>query len=194
MQNGGAPRVLIIPGLNGDPGMLLRAAPLLFPTWRPVAFDHHHVMADGGVDGLAERALAHLSDDEDAAEPLFVCGESFGGTVALTMARIAPERIAGLLLFSAFGWYPSALARRSAAALSVWSYLGGRVGTSVYQATRLVSVPSQLGLRFSPGVFRDYVDRPRSDVDAYRVKAELSLTFDARPWLGSIQAPTFVLT
>jgi pimeloyl-ACP methyl ester carboxylesterase len=194
MQNGGAPRVLIIPGLNGDPGMLLRAAPLLFPTWRPVAFNHHHDMAEGGVDGLAERALACLTEASDGQEPIFVCGESFGGTVALTLAHMVPERIAGLLLFSTFGWYPSALARRGAGALAVWSYLGGRVGGSVYQASRLVSVPSQLGLRFSPEVFRDYVDRPRSDTDAYRVKAELSLTFDARPWLGAIQAPTFVLT
>ncbi len=194
MQNGVAPRVLIIPGLNGDPGMLLRAAPSLFPTWRPVPFNHHQDMANGGIDGLAERALACLTENEDASEPLFVCGESFGGTVALTLARMVPGRIAGLLLFSTFGWYPSALARRSAGALSVWSYFGGRVGSSVYQASRLVSVPSQLGLRFSPGVFRDYVDRPRSDVDAYRLKAELSLSFDARPWLGSIQAPTFVLT
>jgi pimeloyl-ACP methyl ester carboxylesterase len=194
MQNAAAPRVLIIPGLNGDPGMLLRAAPLLFPTWRPVGFNHHHDMAVGGVNGLAERALACLTDDDDVGDPVFVCGESFGGTVALTLARLVPERIAGLLLFSTFGWYPSALARRGAGALAVWSYLGGRVGGSVYQASRLVSVPSQLGLRFSPEVFRDYVDRPRSDIDAYRVKAELSLTFDARPWLGSIQSPTFVLT
>jgi pimeloyl-ACP methyl ester carboxylesterase len=49
-------------------------------------------------------------------------------------------------------------------------------------------------LWFSSEVFHGYVDRPRSDVDAYRTKAELSLTFDARPWLGSIEASTFVLT
>jgi pimeloyl-ACP methyl ester carboxylesterase len=194
MHNGGSPRVLIIPGLNGDPGMLLRAAPLLFPTWHPVAFNHHHDAADGGVEGLAERALACLSEACDDQERVFVCGESFGGTVALTLAHLAPERVAGLLLFSTFGWYPSTLARRSAGALAVYSFLGGRVGSGVYQASRLVSVPSQLGLHFSSAVLRDYVDRPRSDVDAYRTKAELSLAFDARPWLGSIQAPAFVLT
>jgi pimeloyl-ACP methyl ester carboxylesterase len=31
-------------------------------------------------------------------------------------------------------------------------------------------------------------------VAAYRTKAELSLTFDARPWLTSLACPTFVLT
>ncbi len=194
MQNGGAPRVLIIPGLNGDPGMLLRSAPLLFPTWRPIAFNHHRDLASGGLEGLAERALTCLTEADDDPAPVFVCGESFGGTVALTLARVAPERVAGLILFSTFGWYPSGLARRGVGALAVWSFLGGRVSGSVYQASRLVSVPSQLGLRFSSEVFRGYVDRPRSDIDAYRIKAQLSLTFDARPWLGSIQAPAFVLT
>jgi len=64
----------------------------------------------------------------------------------------------------------------------------------VYQASRLFSIPSQLGLRFSSEVFHGYVGRPRSDIEAYRTKAELSLTFDARPWLGTIEASTFVLT
>jgi pimeloyl-ACP methyl ester carboxylesterase len=186
--------VLIIPGLNGDPGMLMRAAPVLFPGWRPVAFNHHRDGAEGGVEGMAERALACLDLEDGDAAPVYVCGESFGGTVALTVAHLAPDRVAGLLLFSTFGWYPSTLARRGLGALAVWSFLGGRVGTGVYQASRLVSIPSQLGLRFSSEVFHGYVDRPRSDIEAYRTKAELSLTFDARPWLGTIQAETFVLT
>jgi pimeloyl-ACP methyl ester carboxylesterase len=194
MQTRGAHRVLIIPGLNGDPGMLLRAAPTLFPRWQPVAFNHHHDLAHGGVDGLARRALERLDVNEPHGGPVYVCGESFGGTVALTLAHMAPERVAGLLLFSTFGWYPSSLARRGVGALAMWSFLGGRVGGSVYHASRLVSVPTQLGLRFSSDVFRGYVNRPRSDVEAYRTKAELSLTFDARPWLGSIETSTFVLT
>jgi pimeloyl-ACP methyl ester carboxylesterase len=194
MQAQRPPRVLIIPGLNGDPGMLLRAAPALFPAWRPVAFNHHRDSAEGGVEGMAERALARLDADDSDPTPVYVCGESFGGTVALTLAHVAPERVAGLLLFSTFGWYPSALARRGFGALAVWSFLGGRVGGSVYQASRLVSIPSQLGLHFSSEVFHGYVDRPRSDIEAYRTKAELSLTFDARPWLGTIKAETFVLT
>jgi pimeloyl-ACP methyl ester carboxylesterase len=194
MPGRGAPRVLIIPGLNGDPGMLLRSAHLLFPNWRPVGFNHHHDLAEGGVEGMADRALQRLNADDTDPRPVFVCGESFGGTVALTLAHAAPERIAGLILFSTFGWYPSRIARRGAGALAMWSFIGGRVGAGMYQAGRLVSVPSQLGWRFSQNVFRDYVDRPRSDIEAYRTKAELSLTFDARPWLGTIEPAAFILT
>ena len=50
MQSRRVPRVLIIPGLNGDPGMLMRAGPVLFPSWRPVAFNHHRDAAEGGVE------------------------------------------------------------------------------------------------------------------------------------------------
>jgi len=168
----------------------LRQAHLLFPRWEAVAFNHHVDTAEGGVEGLAARALAALPTDE----PVYVCGESFGGTVALTLAHRYPLRVHGLILFSTFGWHPSSLARRGASALAVWSFLGHRVNTPTYQAGRLVSVPTQLGLRFPADLFRDYIQRPRAHVAAYRAKAELSLTFDARPWLPTLTTPTFVLT
>src|SRR5690242_9108990 len=124
------PRVLVIPGLNGHPGMLMQSAPRLFPGWDACGFNHHADPALDGVEGLAQRALASL-DLLDGPEPSFVCGESFGGTVALTLARLAPERVQGLILLSAFGWHPSDLARRGVRALAVWSFLGGRLSTGM---------------------------------------------------------------
>ena len=186
-----APRVLVIPGLNGHPGLLMRSAPLLFPGWQATAFNHHVDPAEDGVEGLARRALCCLEADD---RRVFVCGESFGGTVALTLAHLAPERVRGLILFSAFGWHPSTLARRGARALALWSFLGGRVGDTVYRAGRVASLPTQLGLRFPPELFEHYIARPRAHVAAYRTKAELSLTFDARPWLSSVEQPAFILT
>lgn len=183
------PRVVIIPGLNGHPELLLRYTPVLFPSWDVRAFNHHLDLAEGGVEGLARRALGLVEDEA----PVFVCGESFGGTVALTLAHMAPERVKGLILFSAFGWYPSRLARRSSRALAVWSFLGATVGNNVYRAGRVASLPTQLGLRFPRALLRDYLFRPRAHVVAYRTKAELSLSFDARPWLGDIDCPAFVL-
>jgi aminoacrylate hydrolase len=182
-------RVLIIPGLNGHPGMLLEAAPRLFPGWQACAFNHHRDQALDGVEGLAQRALQAMPE----SGRLFVCGESFGGTVALTLAHIAPERVQGLILLSTFGWHPSTLARRGVRALALWSFLGGRVGTGLYRAGRLASLPTQLGLVFQRELLNSYLTRPRADVAAYRNKAELSLTFDARPWLRTVQAPAFVL-
>jgi pimeloyl-ACP methyl ester carboxylesterase len=194
MKGCGERRVLVIPGLNGHPGLLMRAAPLLFPNWRALAFNHHVDEANGGVEGLAQRALELLDDQDEPAGRVFVCGESFGGTVALTMAHLQPQRVAGLILLSTFGWHPSLLARRGARALVVWSFLVRRISNSAYRAGRLASVPTQLGLRFSNELFQSYISRPRAHLDAYRMKAELSLTFDARPWLATLECPTFVLT
>jgi pimeloyl-ACP methyl ester carboxylesterase len=186
--------VLVIPGLNGHPGLLMRAAPLLFPNWRVIAFNHHVDEAEGGVEGLAARALEFLDAHDQPAGRVFVCGESFGGTVALTLAHLQPQRVTGLILLSTFGWHPSKLARRGARAMAVWSFLGRRIGNRAYRAGRMASVPTQLGLRFSNDLLQSYISRPRAHLDAYRMKAELSLTFDARPWLPTLDCPTFVLT
>jgi len=188
------PPVLIIPGLNGHPGLLMAAAPLLFPSWPALAFSHHVDVAEGGVEGMATRAMRALDAAGEQSGPVFVCGESFGGTVALTMAHLWPERVAGLILLSTFGWHPSMLARRGARALAVWSFVGARISTRAYRAGRVASVPTQLGLQFSSTLLRSYLSRPRAHMDAYRTKAELSLAFDARPWLGTLACPTFVLT
>jgi pimeloyl-ACP methyl ester carboxylesterase len=185
--------VLVIPGLNGHPGLLMDAAPRLFRGARAVAFSHHADQGEGGVDGLVARAFEIL-DQESPDESVVVCGESFGGTVALTMAHLRPERVKGLILLSAFGRYPSTLARRGVRAMAVWSFMGNRFNTSTYQAGRFVSVPGQLGLRVPAELLRSYITRPRADAAAYRVKAELSVAFDARPWLASLECPTFVLT
>ncbi|MBV9544338.1 MAG: alpha/beta fold hydrolase [Chloroflexi bacterium] len=186
----GQSRVLIIPGLNGHPGLLMRYAPTLFPDWTTLAFNHHLDLAIDGVEGLAERALALLGEDQT---PAFVCGESFGGTIALTLARQAPERVKGLILFSAFGWHPSALARRGVGALRVWSFLAAHVSMPLYQGGRALSLPGQVGSLPPRSLLGNYFARPRAHVAAYRRKAELSLTFDARPWLPSIACPTFIL-
>jgi pimeloyl-ACP methyl ester carboxylesterase len=190
-------RVLIVPGLNGHPGFLLRTAPRLFPDWGALGVDHSRDVATDGVDGLARRALAVLDADPDDHGPTLVCGESFGGTVALTLARDFPERVSGLLLFSTFGWYPSRLARRATGAITAWSHLELRFGRPfqqpMYRATRIVSVPAQLGLGFPPGLLNEYLLRPPSHMPAYRRKLELSMEFDARPWLPTLEVPTFIL-
>jgi pimeloyl-ACP methyl ester carboxylesterase len=169
----------------------MRSAPVLFPDWDAIAFNHHVDLASGGVEGLALRALDALGPMERS---VYVCGESFGGTIALTLAHLRPERVKGLILLSTFGWHPSNLARRGVGALALWSFLGHRVSNPVYRAGRVAAVPSQLGLRFPGTLLHSYIARPRAHVAAYRAKAELSLTFDARPWLGSLDCPAFVLT
>src|SRR5947209_4503250 len=98
------PRLLVIPGLDGDPRLLRSAAADLFSAFRPLWFDHSLDDLSGGLDGVADRALALLDADDEADQPAYVCGESFGSTVALSLAHRYPERVRGLILLSAFGW------------------------------------------------------------------------------------------
>jgi pimeloyl-ACP methyl ester carboxylesterase len=187
------PRVLLLPGLGGSSALVSPVAARLFPGMRLVPFEHGHDVATGGVEGLAERALALLDADEDADAPAYVCGESFGGTVALTLARRYPERVRGLILLSAFGWYPGAASRGSRVGFAAWRRLGDPAVYRLMRASRPLGIPGQLGLACSREILWAYLRHPDGHPTAYRVKCELSVQFDARPWLPNIAHPAFVL-
>jgi pimeloyl-ACP methyl ester carboxylesterase len=185
--------VLVISGLDGDPRLLLGAAPRLFRGLRALPFHHARDPAEDGVEGLAERALAVLDADPEGAAPAYVCGESFGGTVALTLARRRPERVRGLVLLSAFGWYPAAASYPSQAGMVLWRLLGDRLARHIFRLWRPVSVFGALGHRPPPDVRRTYLDRGDLHLPGYRAKSAIALAFDARPWLHEITCPAFAL-
>ena len=185
--------MLVIPGLDGDAGLVQAAAPRLFPVLRAVAFPHRLDSLAGGVDGLAERALATFDADADADAPAFVCGESFGGTVALTLARRHPTRVRGRILLSAFGRYPPVSSRVGRLGLHLWRRLGELAGGPSLYLWRRMSLPGALGPACSRELARAYLGRPALHLPGYRAKCELALAFDARPWLGAISCPAFIL-
>ena len=187
-------RVLVIPGLDGDPGLVHAAAPRLFRDMRALPFDHRLDPMAGGIEGLARRALAILDDDFGADTPAYVCGESFGGTAALTLAHRYPARVRGLILLSAFARYPSVFTPPPQFGLVLWRVLGDRGAKHILRLWRLLTVPMALGIPWSGAVLRDYLRRPLPHLPAYRAKCEVALSFDARPWLETITCPTLVLT
>ena len=189
-----SPRVLVIPGLNGYAGLMMDAAPRLLPGMRALGFDHRDLPAENGLDGLAERALALLDADPAGTEPAYVCGESFGGTVALTLARRYPERVRGLILLSTFGRYPRWGCRGGRAGLMAWRVLGDPVAGRIVRMSRPFGVPGALGFRFSREVLVAFLRHPDGAPTAYRTKCEASIRFDATAWAGSLTCPTIVLT
>jgi pimeloyl-ACP methyl ester carboxylesterase len=186
-------RVLMIPGLDGDASMLQAVAPWLFGGMRVLAFDHRFDMLDGGVEGLAERALAVLDSDPDADAPALVCGESFGGTAALTLAYRHPARVRGLILLSAFGWYPKTFACWPRLHLGLWRIVGDVWARRLLRLWRPFTLPGALGWGCSSEFVRAYIRRPVLHLAGYRAKCEMALRFDARPWLAGIHCPTFIL-
>jgi pimeloyl-ACP methyl ester carboxylesterase len=190
---GAGVRVLVIPGLDGDTTMVKTVAPSLFGGIRVLTFDHRFDAMDGGVEGLAERALEVLDADPDADAPALVCGESFGGTAALTLARYHPARVRGLILLSAFGWYPRMFASVPHLHLRLWRILGDGWARRMLRVWRPFTLPAALGWDCSYEVVRAYLRRPAINVAAYRAKCETALRFDARPWLDAIRMPTLIL-
>jgi 3-oxoadipate enol-lactonase len=84
--------------------VLLHAFPLDERMWapqRPVLKGHEvvspnlYALGGNSIDGWAERILDEADDDFTAV------GASMGGYVALALARLAPERVRGLLLAGA---------------------------------------------------------------------------------------------
>ena len=63
----------------------------------------------------------------------------------------------------------------------------------VFRLWRPLSVPGALGLRCPPEITRAYLVRPALHLPGYRAKCGIALAFDARPWLGEIVCPTFIL-
>jgi pimeloyl-ACP methyl ester carboxylesterase len=156
-----------------------------------VWFDHSIDRADGGLEGLAERALHALDADAESDTPAYVCGESFGGPVALTLARRHPSRVRGLILVSTFGWYPARVAGQLG--LAAWRVLGDGISRHVLRLCHPFTLPGALGIPFPRNVARAYLGRPLGDIRAYRAKCELALHFDARDWLHEIRQRTLVL-
>ena len=183
----------MIPGLDGDASMVRAVAPRLFGGMRVLTFDHRFDSMDGGVEGLAERALAVLDSDPDADAPALVCGESFGGTAALTLAHRHPTRVRGLILLSAFGWYPKAFAYLPRLPLGIWRLVGDRWARRLLRVWRPVTLPAALGWGCSSELVRAYLRRPAIHVASYHAKCEMALRFDARPWLAAIHSPTLIL-
>jgi pimeloyl-ACP methyl ester carboxylesterase len=185
--------VLVIPGINGSAEPLLAAAPRLFPGLRVVPFDHRLDHADDGIEGLAERALALLDAQSEHAGPVFVCGESFGGPVALTLARRHPERVRGLILLSTFARYPGLHRHGGRAMLAVSRRLGDEPALRAISLARRLRAGRGLGHLNGDAIRWAYLTRPDGCAPAYRRKCEAVVHFDARPWLPLLTIPALVI-
>ena len=192
-QPPGPARVLVIPGIDGRTELLESVAPVLFSGLAVHLFDHRHDCAEGGLDGLATRALASLDTAGARAEPAYVCGESFGGLVALTLAHRFPARVCGLILMSTFGWCPVSSARAIRLGLVGSRALGAKLTGRLLTWSRPLSLLSNLGFPFERRLAAAFLSPQKTNPRGYRSKSELSLRFDARPWLGSIDCPALVL-
>lgn len=95
----GAPLVLV-PGIDGTGRMFYRQVPLLARRYRVATY----TMRDDApsMDVLVEDLGAVIARAAGDAGPAIVVGESFGGTVALSLALARPELVRALVLLNSF--------------------------------------------------------------------------------------------
>lgn len=95
----GAPKIVLVPGLDGTALLFYRQIPLLAERFDVVAFplpdDPDMTMQDLVAD------LRRLID-EISQGPVILCGESFGGALSMSFALAHPECLNGLVIVNSF--------------------------------------------------------------------------------------------
>lgn len=189
----------------GEPVLLLHPLALAGAVWQPLAtalssdFEvlapdlrgHGRTSWDRGpfsVEDMARDVVEAL--DTLALDAVHLLGMSMGGSVAVTLAGLYPDRVRSLTLADTTAWY-------GGNAVSAWTERAAKA-TSV---PREQQVTFQVDRWFSPG-FRDArPDEVRrvvdlfvaTDSEAHAAACHALGNLDARRLLPSITAPTLVL-
>ena len=99
--------LLLVHGLGGSAGNWVEAVPELVQRYRVIAVDlPGHAGSDAPARGATMDAFAAASAavlEAEGVETALVAGHSFGGLVALRLARSRPELVRGLLLVAPAG-------------------------------------------------------------------------------------------
>jgi pimeloyl-ACP methyl ester carboxylesterase len=180
--------LLLIPGLVGSVAGLTTAAVKAFPSFTRVAFNHRDGQRRRSFEELAELALESLPTDE----PAYICGESFGGPIALTLARRHPERVRGLILLATFAYLPLAQSWRARVLMPIWSQLIERAPVLAYSG-RVAAMPGQFGRLVPASTILGYLREPLASGPDYQQKVKMIARFDARPWLHEVTSPSIVI-
>jgi pimeloyl-ACP methyl ester carboxylesterase len=92
--------VVLVPGMDGTGRLFYRQQPLLARTHRVATYALRDSATD--MDTLVAD-LAHVIETVDATTgKAIVIGESFGGTLAMSLALARPERVAALVILNSF--------------------------------------------------------------------------------------------
>ncbi|OPG11301.1 3-oxoadipate enol-lactonase [Microbispora sp. GKU 823] len=185
-----APVVVLGPSLGTTLDLWEPQLPALTRTWRVLRYDlpgHGGSRAASGftrgptVDDLAAGVLALL--DRHAVETVAYAGVSLGGAVGTTLALIAPDRVASLVLCCTSARFGTAESWHERAAL-----VRAEGTKPLAEATRR---------RWFTAGFPDaerYLDMLRdADPEGYAACCEALAVFDVRDRLGDVRAPALVI-
>lgn len=180
---GHGPPVVLVPGMDGTGRLFYRQVP-------PLAAHHRvatHVLRDStdSMDVLVDDLAALIRGMSATGEPAIVCGESFGGTLSMTLAVRHPELVRALVIINSFARFLPQH-RLDAALLSLRLIPWGTMAL----VRRLTAF--RLHSRFT---HRDELRRFHQAMryttrEGYLNRLRILKAYDMRPHLGAITAPT----
>lgn len=139
---------------------------------------------------LAEDAAALLA--ARAGEPAHVVGLSMGASIAMELARLAPERVRSLTLVSA----SAVIEPRLRELLLAWREIYPRVPPGVFQRqanTWLFSWRFFERASAAAAVIQ-YAERAAAPAAWFVAQLEAAMSHDARGWLPELRVPALVIT
>jgi pimeloyl-ACP methyl ester carboxylesterase len=174
--------VMLVPGLMCSARLYVEQVAALWRFGPVTVADHRH---DDTMEAIARRIL-------DTAPPRFaLAGLSMGGYIALSIARLAPERVERLALLdtSARPDAPQQAERRRALIALAQS---GRFAEVVDLLWPIFVHRDRQGDTELHGIVRTMADETGAEVFVRQQHAIMTRP-DARPMLGSIECQTLVL-
>jgi 3-oxoadipate enol-lactonase len=175
--------VVLVPGMDGTGRLFYRQVPSLAAHHRVAT----HVLRDStaSMDVLVDDLATLIRGMTPTGEPAIVCGESFGGTLSMSLAVRHPELVRALVIINSFARFLPQH-RLDAALLSLRLIPWGTMAL----VRRLTAF--RLHSRFT---HRDELRRFHQAMrfttrEGYLNRLRILKQYDMRPHLASIAAPT----
>ncbi len=181
------PPVVLVPGIDGTALLFYRQLPTLATRFDVIAFplpavDPHVMTMSSLADDLA-LLVTEISD-----HGAILCGESFGGALAMTTALRHPDVVRGLVILNSFPRIDERFKLRVAPTLLKMMPWGAMPLVRRYTSAHLHS-PHAL-----PEDLHEFLERAKQiDRKAYIRRLEILQDFDIRDELHAITAPTMFL-
>ena len=170
----------LIPGLAADATMW-QAQLAALEAWNPVVTDVH--MRHDTIPAMAQALL------KEHAGPLLLCGASMGGMIAMEATRLAPERIAGLVLLGTNA-QPESDAMRALREAAIQLFAQDRVAEVIAPNTAFAFHPDHAAA-LAPA-YLEFVLRAGATQLIRQNRAVIARP-DARAHLPQVRCPTLVM-
>ena len=177
---------MLVPGIDGTGQLFYRQVPLLAPRYRVATYTLRDEAP--GMDVLVEDLAGVIARAANGDGPAILMGESFGGTLALSLALARPELVRALVVLNSFARFlPQVRLRLAIAALRLLPW------ETMPLVRRLTAF--RLHSRFTHrSEIRRFIELTRGTRrDGYLARLRILQRYDVRERLNELRVPALFL-